>query len=117
MSHDEGRPARRPQPVTPTSPSIGHTGDIIDRSTVSEWLEGKRKAAEIFQPPESRQHFDIWQFGSDGGDIIDLQAARAARHARLTAWVRRGAQLAITTSVPCTGVCTCWGTPLGGEDR
>ena len=49
--------------------------------------------------------------------IIDLQAERDRRQAVLAVWVRRGAELAITTKAPCTGVCTCWGAPLGGWDQ
>jgi hypothetical protein len=34
----------------------------------------------------------------------------------LAAWRRHGRYLQLTSSVaaPCTGVCTCWGAPLGG---
>jgi len=28
--------------------------------TVGEWMQEKRKSAEILQAPESRQHFDVW---------------------------------------------------------
>ncbi len=39
----------------------------IDRSTVDEWIGGKRKTFQN-PPPESRQHFDIWQFAKANGD-------------------------------------------------
>jgi hypothetical protein len=34
----------------------------IPKSTVSDHLSGFRKSADFGQPPESRQHFDVWQF-------------------------------------------------------
>lgn len=34
----------------------------VTHPTVGEWVEGKRTSAEFFQAPESRQHFDVWQF-------------------------------------------------------
>lgn len=40
----------------------------VDEATISRWLQ-ERKSAEM-QPPESRQHFDVWQFqmnDRDGG--------------------------------------------------
>lgn len=37
-------------------------GDADKTSTVDEWISGKRKAAEFGNPPESRQHFDVWSF-------------------------------------------------------
>jgi uncharacterized protein YjcR len=36
--------------------------------TINEWLIGKRKDAESDNPPESRQHFDIWQFATSDKD-------------------------------------------------
>ncbi|BBX63040.1 hypothetical protein MSAS_22140 [Mycobacterium saskatchewanense] len=35
---------------------------VVDLPTVGEWLQ-ERKSADV-QPPESRQHFDIWQFAT-----------------------------------------------------
>jgi DNA-binding transcriptional regulator YdaS (Cro superfamily) len=40
----------------------------ITHPTVGEWLEGKRKSAEFFQAPESRQHFDVWSFQTASGE-------------------------------------------------
>ena len=42
--------------------------DAVDiaRRTVSDWLSEKRKVAETAKPPDSQQHFDVWNFGSDG---------------------------------------------------
>jgi hypothetical protein len=34
----------------------------VSQPTINEWLIGKRKTAESDTAPESRQHFDIWQF-------------------------------------------------------
>jgi DNA methylase len=39
----------------------------IDRSTVDNWIGEKRKTFQN-SPPESRQHFDIWQFSKSNGD-------------------------------------------------
>jgi hypothetical protein len=39
----------------------------IPQQTIADWLTEKRKDAESGKAPESQQHFDIWQFGSDGG--------------------------------------------------
>lgn len=36
---------------------------IADR-TISEWLREKRNSADFAQPPDSREHFDVWQFAS-----------------------------------------------------
>ena len=38
----------------------------VDKSTVSRWLQ-ERSSAEM-QPPESRQHFDVWQFATTNKD-------------------------------------------------
>lgn len=32
------------------------------RTTISDWVTKKEQSSEIVTPPESRQHFDIWQF-------------------------------------------------------
>lgn len=39
-------------------------GEVVGatHTTIQEWVEGKRNSAEFFQAPESRQHFDVWQF-------------------------------------------------------
>ncbi len=44
--------------------------DREKRPTIQSWLDEKRKSAEFIQAPESRQHFDVWQFPTtdrDGG--------------------------------------------------
>ena len=38
----------------------------VDEATISRWLQ-ERKSAEM-QPPESRQHFDVWQFATADKD-------------------------------------------------
>lgn len=40
----------------------------ITHPTVSDWVEEKRKSAEFFQPPDSRQHFDVWNFAKSEGE-------------------------------------------------
>lgn len=40
----------------------------VDQKTVSNWLGDFQSIGEFLEPPASRQHFDIWQFGTDGGD-------------------------------------------------
>jgi hypothetical protein len=47
-----------------------HIADEVGVSlgTVNNWLSDFQSIGELKEPPESRQHFDIWQFGSDGGD-------------------------------------------------
>jgi hypothetical protein len=39
-------------------------GDAIGvpRKTADEWVGEKRKLADFATAPESRQHFDVWQF-------------------------------------------------------
>ena len=37
-------------------------GGDVDRRTVNNWVGNYRKDAQFSEPPESRQHFDIWQF-------------------------------------------------------
>jgi hypothetical protein len=39
------------------------------------------------------------------GGVVDLQAERTRR---------REVSTDLTPAAPCTGVCTCWGAPLGG---
>jgi len=36
----------------------------VTQPTAAEWVKEKRGSADFFQPPESRQHFDVWQFQS-----------------------------------------------------
>ena len=36
----------------------------MPKSTVDDVVSEKRKAADFGQPPESRQHFDVWQFAT-----------------------------------------------------
>ena len=36
----------------------------VTQPTVGEWVKEKVKSDEFFQPPESRQHFDVWQFAT-----------------------------------------------------
>ncbi len=38
--------------------------DAIDvpRTTVQSWLDEQRKSADFVRAPESRQHFDVWNF-------------------------------------------------------
>lgn len=38
------------------------------RKTVNRWLGQMRSSAEMTQPPESRQHFDVWQFATADKD-------------------------------------------------
>ena len=35
---------------------------------VSNWLENLERRSEITNPPESREHFDIWQFATSDKD-------------------------------------------------
>lgn len=37
-------------------------GDANKTSTVDGWVSEKRQMSEFGNPPESRQHFDVWQF-------------------------------------------------------
>jgi hypothetical protein len=34
----------------------------VTRQVVSHWLDKKSAFADFLSPPESRQHFDLWQF-------------------------------------------------------
>jgi hypothetical protein len=36
--------------------------------TVGRWVGEKRKDAETAQAPESRQHFDVWNFAKAAGE-------------------------------------------------
>lgn len=40
----------------------------VDHKTVAAWLGDFRQLAETPQPPESRQHFDVWQFATADKD-------------------------------------------------
>jgi len=40
----------------------------VDHDTVATWLSDLGKLSQFRQPPESRQHFDVWQFGKAGDD-------------------------------------------------
>jgi hypothetical protein len=40
----------------------------IARKTVNGWLGEKRQVADFAQAPESRQHFDVWQFATTSRD-------------------------------------------------
>src|SRR5260221_104979 len=40
----------------------------LPRQTITDWLADKRKHADFGKAPESRQHFDIWQFAKANGD-------------------------------------------------
>jgi hypothetical protein len=39
-------------------------GDADKTSTIDGWVSEKRKSADFGSAPESRQHFDIWQFAT-----------------------------------------------------
>jgi DNA modification methylase len=38
------------------------------RTTIQSWLDEKRKSAEFVNAPESRQHFDVWNFQNAADD-------------------------------------------------
>jgi hypothetical protein len=40
----------------------------VVQKTINNWVSNYRTDPRFTQPPESRQHFDVWQFGTDGGD-------------------------------------------------
>ena len=40
----------------------------VHQTTVGEWLKEKRQLSEFLNPPESRQHFDVWQFATADED-------------------------------------------------
>lgn len=40
----------------------------VTQPTVNEWVKEKRAGAEFYQPPASRQHFDVWSFGKADDD-------------------------------------------------
>jgi len=43
-----------------------HVG--VTQRTVSNWLEENAKLRDFLEPPESRQHFDVWQFATTDKD-------------------------------------------------
>ena len=40
----------------------------VHQTTVGEWIKEKRQLPEFLSPPESRQHFDVWQFATADND-------------------------------------------------
>jgi DNA modification methylase len=40
----------------------------IPQRTISDWLSEKRKDADFAKAPDSRQHFDVWNFAKANGD-------------------------------------------------
>jgi DNA-binding transcriptional regulator LsrR (DeoR family) len=40
----------------------------VPRKTVNDWLANREQTSEIATPPESRQHFDMWQFATADKD-------------------------------------------------
>lgn len=40
----------------------------IHQTTVGEWIKEKRTCADFLNPPDSRQHFDIWSFQTADGE-------------------------------------------------
>ncbi|HXW89367.1 MAG TPA: DNA methyltransferase [Terriglobales bacterium] len=40
----------------------------VHQTTVGEWLKDSRQKSEKLEPPESRQHFDVWQFATPDDD-------------------------------------------------
>lgn len=40
----------------------------VHQTTVGEWIKEKRQQSEFLNPPESRQHFDVWQFATPDDD-------------------------------------------------
>ncbi len=45
-------------------------GDLLGqpRTTIQGWLDEKRNSAEFVSAPDSRQHFDVWNFATSDGD-------------------------------------------------
>lgn len=42
----------------------------VPRKTINDWVANREQSSEVASPPESRQHFDVWQFPAtdrDGG--------------------------------------------------
>jgi transposase len=40
----------------------------VHQTTIGEWVKEKRQQSEFLNPPESRQHFDVWQFPTPDDD-------------------------------------------------
>ena len=40
----------------------------VHQTTIGEWVKEKRQQSEFLNPPESRQHFDVWQFATADDD-------------------------------------------------
>lgn len=40
----------------------------VSQQNVSNWVQNREQSSEICSPPESRQHFDIWQFATADKD-------------------------------------------------
>ena len=40
----------------------------VHQTTVGEWIKEKRQLPEFLSPPETRQHFDVWQFATADDD-------------------------------------------------
>lgn len=40
----------------------------VSQKTISNWISNSRNLPEFTKPPESRQHFDVWQFPTADGD-------------------------------------------------
>ena len=61
--------------------ALGDIGEALDKdhTTIGEWVGEKRNFADFHQPPESRQHFDVWQsegcIGEDFSTLLPLFAA------------------------------------------
>jgi hypothetical protein len=41
---------------------------VVPQRTVADWLSENGKSSEFAKAPDSRQHFDVWNFASDGSD-------------------------------------------------
>ncbi|CAN5551327.1 hypothetical protein BH24ACT4_BH24ACT4_24160 [soil metagenome] len=42
----------------------------VPRKTLADWVGEKRNDPDFAQPPESRQHFDIWTFPPARDDSV-----------------------------------------------
>ena len=61
----------------------------VTQQTVSNWIQKREQGSEICSPPESRQHFDVWQFkkGREHGRVGGRP--RAARVCMSLLWPPR----------------------------
>lgn len=66
---------------TPTE--IGTAIGVTDQ-TVTNWLSNFGKSAEFREPPESRQHFDVWSFQTADDDSSYLGKMPPQAETRLT---------------------------------